>query len=151
MRSLTAQLEERDDRIRALDRRLAGASPGASGDEDGKRALLELEERVARLSEELHNERASRLSAQRRAEQLERSTEAAPDVAEIGALLKSREGELSAAEAKAKSAQRDVESLRAVLREATDGVEALLSSATAGGDPATAQRLGELLTQLGRF
>jgi hypothetical protein len=58
MRSLTAQLEERDDRIRALDRRLAGASPVASDEESTKRAMLELEERAARLSEELHNERS---------------------------------------------------------------------------------------------
>lgn len=151
MRSLTAQLEERDDRIRALDRRLAGASPAGSEEEASKRTLLELEERVARLSEELHNERSTRLTAQRRAEQLERSVEASADIAEMAARLKAREGDLGAAEARAKSAQRDVESLRAVLREASAGVEALLSSATAGGDPVTAQRLGELLTQLGRF
>ena len=111
----------------------------------------ELEERVARLSEELHNERTSRLGAQRRVEQLERTTEAAPDVSDMLARLKARESDLNAAEARAKSAQRDVDSLRAVLREASEGVEALLSSATASGDPATAQRLGELLTQLGRF
>ncbi|MCB9659062.1 MAG: hypothetical protein H6726_15530 [Sandaracinaceae bacterium] len=151
MRSLTAQLEERDDRIRALDRRLAGVSPEGSDAEASKRTLLELEERVARLSEELHNERTSRLGAQRRVEQLERTTEAAPDVSDMLARLKARESDLNAAEARAKSAQRDVDSLRAVLREASEGVEALLSSATASGDPATAQRLGELLTQLGRF
>lgn len=151
MRSLTAQLEERDDRIRALDRRLAGASPASSDEEFTTRAMLELEERAARLSEELHNERASRLAAQRRLEQVERSSEAAPDLSELNARLRVRESELDAAEARAKSAARDVESLRAVVRDASISLEGLLSSATASGDPATAQRLGELLTQLARF
>jgi len=151
MRSLTAQLEERDDRIRALDRRLAGASPAASDEESTKRAMLELEERAARLSEELHNERTSRMAAQRRAEQLERTTEAAPDLTELNARLRARDAELEAAEARAKSAARDVESLRNVVQDASLTLEALLSSATASGDPATAQRLGELLTQLARF
>ncbi len=151
MRSLTAQLEERDDRIRALDRRLAGASPVASDEESTKRAMLELEERAARLSEELHNERSSRMAAQRRAEQLERSTEAAPDLTELSTRLRARDAELEAAEARAKSAARDVSSLRAVVQDASLTLEGLLSSATASGDPATAQRLGELLTQLARF
>lgn len=151
MRSLTAQLEERDDRIRALDRRLGGASPAASDEESTKRAMLELEERAARLSEELQNERASRLAAQRRVEQVERTQEAAPDLTELNARLRAREAELDAAESRAKSAARDVESLRAVVRDASSSLEGLLSSATASGDPATAQRLGELLTQLARF
>jgi hypothetical protein len=151
MRSLTAQLEERDDRIRALDRRLGGASPVASDEESTKRAMLELEERATRLSEELQNERASRLAAQRRVEQVERTNEAAPDLSELNSRLRVRETELDAAEARAKSAARDVESLRAVVRDASSSLEGLLSSATASGDPATAQRLGELLTQLARF
>ncbi|MGE0790214.1 MAG: hypothetical protein AB7S26_31355 [Sandaracinaceae bacterium] len=56
LRSLTAQLEERDDRLRALSR--LGAN--ASGDDDPqalRARLFEMEERVARLSEELDHAR----------------------------------------------------------------------------------------------
>ncbi len=57
MRSLTAQLQERDDRIRALE-------TFDPTDEDDPQALrartLELEERAARLAEELENERSAR-------------------------------------------------------------------------------------------
>ena len=59
LRSLTAQLQERDDRLRALDRLDAGG--GDAGSEAALRTkLLEMEERVARLSEELANERRLR-------------------------------------------------------------------------------------------
>jgi len=57
MRSLTAQLQERDDRIRALER--FDVSDEESADVLRARAL-ELEERTARLTEELENERAAR-------------------------------------------------------------------------------------------
>ncbi len=58
LRSLTAQLEERDDRIRALER-LDDGQPT----EDSRalqQKVLEMEERVARLQEELEHERARR-------------------------------------------------------------------------------------------
>jgi chromosome segregation ATPase len=58
LRSLMAQLQERDDRLRALER-LDQSAPA-----DDPRALqaklFEMEERVARLSEELENERDAR-------------------------------------------------------------------------------------------
>lgn len=61
LRSLTAQLQERDDRIRALERMRAG---GEGADEPGamRQRLFEMEERVARLTDELEHERAARQS-----------------------------------------------------------------------------------------
>ncbi|MBX3272037.1 MAG: hypothetical protein KF729_17360 [Sandaracinaceae bacterium] len=57
LRSLTAQLQERDDRIRALER----FDPADDEDPNAlKAALLELRERAARLTEELANERDAR-------------------------------------------------------------------------------------------
>jgi len=57
LRSLTAQLQERDDRIRALE----SFDPQDQDDPEAlKVRLLELEERAARLAEELENERQAR-------------------------------------------------------------------------------------------
>ncbi len=59
LRSLTAQLQERDDRLRALDR----LDAAGAGDDDPRvlRArLFEMEERAARLAEELEHEREAR-------------------------------------------------------------------------------------------
>ncbi|MFK7990148.1 MAG: hypothetical protein AB8I08_29280 [Sandaracinaceae bacterium] len=59
LRSLTAQLQERDDRIRGLERMQGGEGP--LGDADALAAkLLEMEERVGRLTEELAHERDAR-------------------------------------------------------------------------------------------
>ncbi|HJL16648.1 MAG TPA: hypothetical protein RMH99_13380, partial [Sandaracinaceae bacterium LLY-WYZ-13_1] len=66
LRSLTAQVQERDDRIRALER----LQQGDGGDEDPaalRARLLEMEERVARLSEELEHERDARRRLEDRA------------------------------------------------------------------------------------
>ncbi|HEY8428770.1 MAG TPA: hypothetical protein VIL20_10365 [Sandaracinaceae bacterium] len=65
LRSLTAQLQERDDRIRALER--LRAQGGGDGDAIAlQQRLLEMEERVARLSEELEHERDARRRAEGR-------------------------------------------------------------------------------------
>ncbi len=63
LRSLTAQLQERDDRLRALERM---SEAGADGEDprELQQRLLEMEERVARLTEELEHERAARRRAE---------------------------------------------------------------------------------------
>lgn len=64
LRSLTAQLQERDDRIRALERM---SSTGAESQEDVvalRQRLFEMEERIARLTDELEHERAARRRAE---------------------------------------------------------------------------------------
>lgn len=57
LRSLTAQLQERDDRIRALERMANGNGAGQTDRTELEARLLEMEERVARLTEELENAR----------------------------------------------------------------------------------------------
>ena len=59
LRSLTAQLQERDDRVRALERAREGDG-SADSPEVLREQLLEMEERVARLTEELGHERDAR-------------------------------------------------------------------------------------------
>lgn len=150
LRSLTAQLEERDDRLRALERRLTEG--GAAGDgEDVRRELLELQERVARLHDELAHERQARGLAEEQVGELKRRPAADEALARLERSLREREAALREATSRAGAFERDVESLRGVCAQAREGLEALLGTATDRGDPRTAERIGELLGVLGRF
>ena len=150
LRSLTAQLEERSDRIRALERRAAGDAPSGKGAEL-EEAMLELQERTSRLQEELDHERSARADAEQRLGQLERRPEAEKEISRLEVRLRRQEADLQAAMSKATSHERDVAALRAVFAEARNGLEELLGDATSSGDPTTADRIGALLSMLGRF
>ncbi|MAT24404.1 MAG: hypothetical protein CMN29_05435 [Sandaracinus sp.] len=150
LRSLTAQLEERNDRIRALERRLAEG--GVSGDaEELQRELMELQERVTRLNDELSQERTARDEAEAQLDEVARQPDADEELERLRKALRDREAALDEAESRASVFERDVGSLRGVVQQARAGLEALLGDATSSGDPATADRIGELLSVLGRF
>lgn len=150
LRSLTAQLEERDDRLRALERRLAESPSGKEGgDVEGE--LLELEERVARLQEELHHERDARSAAEQELESLSRRPDTDAELEKARAQLQTREAALDVARSRARAAAKDVESLREVCADTRHGLEELLGAATSAGDPATAERIGALLSVLSRY
>lgn len=147
LRSLTAQLEERNDRIRGLERRLAG-EVGDSEQEDLERRALELEERAARLHEELENERAARQEAVRRAEGLE-STHAEDDVAHLEETLRFQSDELDEARSRGESLSEDLSAVQEVLGSTRRSLEEALAGAEL--DPELADRLGAVLSVLGRF
>ncbi len=150
LRSLTAQLEERDDRLRALERRLAESPNGKEGgDVEGE--LLELEERVARLQEELHHERDARSAAEQELESLSRRPDSDAELEKARAQLQTREAALDVARSRARAAAKDVESLREVVADTRHGLEELLGAATSAGDPASAERIGALLSVLSRY
>lgn len=146
LRSLTAELEERDALLRTLERRLEERDPDEEGD-DVRRELLELQERIARLHDELSQEREARGAAEDRVEALRRRPEADEEMVRLERALREREVVLREAESRA----RDVESLRGVFVQAREGLESLLAAATDRGDPRTAERISELLGVLGRF
>lgn len=150
LRSLTAQLEERDDRLRALERRLAESPSGGEGG-DAQGELLELEERVARLQEELHHERDARSAAEQELESLSRRPDADAELEKVRAELQTREAALDVARSRSRAAAKDVESLREVVADTRHGLEELLGAATSAGDPATAERIGALLSVLSRY
>ena len=149
LRSLTAQLEERDDRLRAMERRLAEGPRGEGGDVQGE--LLELEERVARLQEELHHERDARSAAEQELESLSRRPNADEEIERVRSKLQTQEAALDVARSRARAAAKDVESLREVCADTRHGLEELLGVATSAGDPATAERIGALLSVLSRY
>ncbi|MFT5358301.1 MAG: chromosome segregation ATPase, partial [Polyangiales bacterium] len=141
MRSLTAQLEERDDRIRALERRVRG------GGGDSNTDALELEERAGRLQEALEHERAARTVADERVIQLLKQTPVGP--ADLEEKLTARETALEQTEQRVETLSGDVTSLRTVCAETRTGLESLLSDADA--DEEAARRIGDLLDILRGF
>ncbi len=147
LRSLTAQLEERDDRLRAMERRLA-EGPGSEVDAG---ELMELEERVARLQEELRHERDARSAAEQELDRVVERPNAEEEVERVRAQLQTRDAALDVARSRARAAAKDVESLREVCADTRHGLEELLGAATSAGDPATAERIGALLSVLSRY
>jgi len=149
--ALSAQLEERDDRIRALERRLSAGGPAANVDAEAThRELLDLQERAARLADELRVEREARRIAEER-NQSGLGTASAAAARELERSVAQKTQALEEAEARAEGAARDVRALRDVFAETRHGLENLLGAASGSGDPELAARLGDLLTVLGRY
>ena len=147
--SLGAQVEERDDRIRALERRLEG-SVGVEGDEEAlRRELMELQERAARLSDELLHERRARRAAEGEAKKRTGTSE--QEVRELHERLGQSDADLLLLKGQNATSERKLESIREALGQARNGLEELLGAATANGDPGTAERLGNIIRLLNRF
>jgi chromosome segregation ATPase len=138
LRSLTAQLEERDERLRSTEK-------GGPSDRDLRQNMVELQERAAKLSESLANERRARREAEaaasgKRSEEMEKLHDALGD----------RDAELLVLRGQVSSAERELKSFREAAAETRSGLEELLGAATAQGDPGTAERVGGLLRVLSR-
>jgi DNA repair exonuclease SbcCD ATPase subunit len=147
LRSLTAQLEERDERIRALERRAALAGPM---DPAAERVLAALEERAARVADELAREREARRAAEAAAEAASRGAGDA-DLRRLQELLTSRDAEILSLQSRLRSGERDGRAMRDALLQARAAVEDLLADATRSGDAATSEKLGVVLRALARF
>ena len=145
LRSLTAQLEARNDRVRALERMLGGSV----GETDGA-GTLELEERASRLRSEAEGERERRQSAEKALEELVASVPSDAELSTLRAQLAARVDELEAMTGRARTFERDVDSLRDVCTETQSGLDALLDAATASGNPQIAERVASLISVLGR-
>lgn len=151
LRSLTAQLEERDDRIRALERRIGDAGSLPAGDVEAlQRSLMDLQERATRLSDELRVEREARRVAEERAAS-SFGTAVGAAQRELERRTENQERELEEARLRLESFERDVRALRDVFVETRSGLEHLLGASSGSGDPALVERIGELLTLLGRY
>ncbi len=146
LRSLTAQLEERDDRIRALKRTLSEG--GYVGTEDEMREkVMELEERAARLQEELRHERVARAATEADLDEARRRPDASAEIARLERMLGDREVALDEALSRAAVFERDVASLQEVVAQTRGGLEEMLS----GADAALSERVGRLISLLGGF
>jgi predicted RNase H-like nuclease (RuvC/YqgF family) len=146
LRSLTAQLEERDDRIRALERMMRG--DGGRDEAGGDRArLLEADERIARLSSELAEERRAR-------ERLESTSALVSREAELRRLeqmVGDRDAQLMLLEGRVEGAAREERSLRDAFAQARAELESMLGDLGNQRSAQAAERAAELLRALRRF
>ena len=142
LRSLTAQLEERDDRIRAMERVARGdvASVDAT-------KMLEAEERVARLTAELTQERRARERAESAGQGVSREAE----LRRLEQLVGDRDAQLMLLEGRVEGASREERTMRDAFAEARGAIETIL--AHLGGDRTgeAAEKAAELLRSLRRY
>jgi hypothetical protein len=142
LRSLTAQLEERDDRIRALERMSKGDAPNA----DVQR-LLETEERIARLSAELTQERKARERVESTSALVSREAE----LRRLEQLLGDRDAQLMLLEGRVEGASRDEESMRRAFAQARERLEAILAHIAEERHGDAVEHATELLSSLRKY
>lgn len=142
LRSLTAQLEERDDRIRALER----VSQGDVGAVDAAR-LLEAEERAARLSAELAEARRARERVESSSVLVAREAE----LRRLEQLIGDRDAQMMLLEGRVEGASREERAMRDAFAEARAAIETILTH-LGGERPAdAAEHAAELLRALRKY
>ncbi|MBW2462134.1 MAG: hypothetical protein JRH11_10845 [Deltaproteobacteria bacterium] len=141
LRSATAQLDERGERMRVLESQRASSS-----ELELRQKLVDLQQRTAKLSEELAHAKRGRRDAE--AGLSESRTE---EMRTLHDTLGDRDAELLVLRGQVSSAERDLRSFRTAADQARSGLEDLLGVATAQGDPSTAERVGGLLRALSRI
>jgi hypothetical protein len=153
LRSLTAQLQDKDDRIRGLETTLREARDGSDvrPAEDALRAAVaERDQRIARLRGELEEARAAR-------ERLELATgnsrERDAELRRLQGAIADRDAQLTAVEGRAVAAERDLREMREAFARARAELEQVLGDtrirAGAAGD--LGDHVAELLRLLRRF
>ena len=153
VRTLTAQLEERNIRIRSLEKRISSVAPapGEYAPQLMRREMLELQERASRLAEELLHARQARRAAE---SQLEASRSSAADDDELSmvqARLIAREKELTRTAAKVQSLARDADQLRKACGHARQEIQSVLSDPIMAADAPATARLRDVLSHLGNY
>jgi chromosome segregation ATPase len=150
LRSLTAQLQDKDDRIRGLESTLR-TGPAARGDEDALRAAVaERDERITRLRGELDEARAT----QQRLEVASGSTrEREAELRRLQGAIADRDAQLMAIEGRAVAAERDLRDMRETFAQARVQLEHVLGDTRvrAGTAGELGDHVAELLRLLRRF
>jgi len=142
LRSLTAQLEERDDRIRALERVAKGDVVTVDATK-----MLEAEERVARLSSELAEERRARERAESSSAGVAREAE----LRRLEQLIGDRDAQLMLLEGRVEGASREERTMRDAFAEARGAIESILGQLGGGRAGEAAEAAAELLRALRKY
>jgi chromosome segregation ATPase len=142
LRSLTAQLEERDDRIRALERVARGDTASVDATK-----VIENEERVARLSAELAEERRAR----ERVESSSASVSREAELRRLEQLIGDRDAQMMLLEGRVEGASREERAMREVFAEARASIETILAQLGSERHGEAAERAAELLRALRKY
>ncbi len=142
LRSLTAQLEERDDRIRALERVARGDT--ASVDATKR---IETEERVARLTAELAEERRAR----ERVEAASASVSREAELRRLEQLIGDRDAQMMLLEGRVEGASREERAMRDVFAEARASIETILAHLGGDRQGEAVEHAAELLRSLRKY
>ncbi|MFO0681317.1 MAG: hypothetical protein U0234_04660 [Sandaracinus sp.] len=142
LRSLTAQLEDRDDRIRALERVARGDSAAPDPTK-----LLEAEERIARLTAELAQERKARERVESSSALVSREAE----LRRLEQLVGDRDAQLMLLEGRVEGAAREEKVMRDSFAEARAALETILGDLGNDRQGQAVERAAELLRALRRF
>ncbi|MDQ3033324.1 MAG: hypothetical protein M3Y87_12970, partial [Myxococcota bacterium] len=145
LRSLTAQLQDRDDRLRALDRMRKGEGGGEES-ELIQRVLLS-EERAVRLERELEQERVARRSAEQSGGGAERDV----DLRRVHQLLGDRDAQLMVLEGRITQGDRESRAMREAFAQARSGLETLLGEIANDQRAEAADRIAGMLRVLRRY
>ena len=151
LRSLTAQLQDKDDRIRGLESTLrsparGGDSPRGADADSLRAAVAEREERIARLRGELDEARAS----QARLETASGSTrEREAELRRLQGAIADRDAQLMALEGRALSAEQSAKEMRESFASARTALEQLLRDTRVSGS--TTGDLGDHVAELMRL
>jgi chromosome segregation ATPase len=144
LQSLTAQLQERDDRLRALERLYRGDGAVSADGDDLLPRLLHAEERVSRLERELEQERSARRVAEAGA--AERDAE----LRRLHQMLGERDAQLMALEGRLSQGERETTWMRDALAQAQAGLELLLGEILNDQRAEAADRIAGMLRLLRR-
>jgi chromosome segregation ATPase len=152
LRSLTAQLQDRDDRIRALERMRAGEGKGDEA--DLRQRVLLAEERSVRLERELEQERTARRLAESGTSSPDRDSEARSRDAELrrlNQLLGDRDASLMVLEGRVTASERESKTMKDAFAQARAGLETLLGDIANDQRAEAADRIASMLRLLRRF
>lgn len=142
LRSLTAQLEERDDRIRALER----VAKGDLASVDLTR-LVETEERAARLAADLAEERRARERSESSSALVSREA----DLRRLEQLIGDRDAQMMLLEGRVEGASREERSMRDAFAETRAALETILTHLGGERPAEAAEHAAELLRALRRY
>ena len=141
LRSLTAQLQDKDDRIRGLEQTIRDETSGSSDLDALRASVSEREQRISRLRGELEEERALRA----------RAAQSESDVRRLTSVLAERDAQAMELEGRAAAATKEQREARDTFAQARARLESLLGDTKVSEAPGVAEHVSELMRLLRRF
>jgi hypothetical protein len=141
LRSLTAQLQDKDDRIRGLEQNIRNEASGSTDLDALRSSVSERDQRITRLRAELEEERALR----------GRAAGSESEVRRLTTVLAEREAQAMELEGRATAALKEQKEARDTFAQARARLESLLGDTKVSEAAGVAEHVSELMRLLRRF